>query len=243
MRPAALAAAGLLPLLLIPSPPAQAAASVPAGYVALDAYAHQVQAQIRYNPDLHQAFVVWSHHVWLAYPPAMANLPGETPANARLIGGRLFLPAAVLRAAMPPAPVPVAKRVALSSTSAAPTATLGRLEATLRSQLGAPYLWGGTSPAGFDCSGFVQWAFARIGVALPRTSFAQFGAGRAVSAPAPGDLVFFQTYASGASHVGVYLGQGRFIDVGQTVVRIASLAEPYWHQRYLGARAVLPGPG
>ena len=243
MRPATLAAAGLLPLLLTASPPARAAAAAPAGYLALDAYARQVQAQIRYNPDLHQAFVVWSHHVWLAYPPAMANLPGETPANARLVGGRLFLPGAVLRAAMPLAPAPAAKRLAPASTPAAPAATLGRLEATLRSQLGAPYRWGGTSPAGFDCSGFVQWAFARIGVALPRTSFAQFRAGRAVSAAAPGDLVFFQTYAPGASHVGVYLGQGRFIDVGQTVVRIASLGEPYWHRRYLGARAVLPGPG
>jgi cell wall-associated NlpC family hydrolase len=109
--------------------------------------------------------------------------------------------------------------------------------------LGAPYAWGGTSPAGFDCSGFVQYVAAEVGIHLPRTSQAQYGVGTPVGRQdlAPGDLVFFNTYGW-ASHVGVYIGDGRFVDAPASggVVSIQSLSNPYWADTYLGARDIIP---
>ncbi|GHD28746.1 NlpC/P60 family protein [Streptomyces galbus] len=82
--------------------------------------------------------------------------------------------------------------------------------AAARSALGRPYVWGANGPSGFDCSGLMQWSYAQAGVALPRTSQAQAHAGRRVplSQARPGDLV---TYRSDASHVGMYVGNGRVI--------------------------------
>ncbi|MGW6261248.1 NlpC/P60 family protein [Streptomyces sp. NPDC055085] len=82
--------------------------------------------------------------------------------------------------------------------------------AAARSALGRPYVWGANGPGGFDCSGLMQWSYARAGVGLPRTSQAQRYAGRQVplSQAQPGDLV---TYRSDASHVGMYVGNGQVI--------------------------------
>ena len=104
---------------------------------------------------------------------------------------------------------------------------------------GVPYVWGGETPAGFDCSGFVQYVFRQIGVNLPRTADVQYELGRKVmqSDLQPGDLVFFETYEPGASHDGIYIGDGKFIAANSgTGVAIVSLAQPYWSSRYLGAR-------
>jgi cell wall-associated NlpC family hydrolase len=83
-----------------------------------------------------------------------------------------------------------------------------------RRQLGVPYLWGGSSPAGFDCSGLVSWIYGRLGISLPHNAAAMYGVGRpvAVSAMRPGDLVFF----SGLGHVGLYIGHGRIIHAPQS---------------------------
>jgi cell wall-associated NlpC family hydrolase len=108
-----------------------------------------------------------------------------------------------------------------------------------RRYLGVPYVWGGEDPSGFDCSGYVQYLYGLHGVQLPRTADVQFMAGRSVprGQEQPGDLVFFETYAPGASHVGVYLGRGAFIHASSVgFVRISSLEEDYFSARYLGAR-------
>jgi cell wall-associated NlpC family hydrolase len=105
--------------------------------------------------------------------------------------------------------------------------------------VGAPYVWAGASPSGFDCSGFTQYVFKQLGVAIPRTADAQFAAGLPVSDPLPGDLVFFQTYDWGASHVGIYLGSGYFLNAIQTDVHVSSFASEYFRGRYLGARRFL----
>jgi len=87
--------------------------------------------------------------------------------------------------------------------------------AAARGQLGVPYVWGGTSPDGFDCSGLTQWAFEHAGIELPRTSRAQAQEGQEVDADSmqPGDLIFFN---SPVSHVGIYIGGGKMIEAPQT---------------------------
>jgi peptidoglycan endopeptidase LytE len=107
--------------------------------------------------------------------------------------------------------------------------------------LGVPYSWGGTSPSGFDCSGFVRFVFAHFGVSLTRTSFSQFGEGSSVSRSnlQPGDLVFFASNGGGASHVGIYVGNGQFINAADSGVRYDSLSSGYWSSSYVGGRRVL----
>ena len=108
--------------------------------------------------------------------------------------------------------------------------------------LGVPYVFGGTSSNGFDCSGYVQHVFAMLGKHIPRTADAQYYAGKRVAGAsmAPGDLVFFQTYASGPSHVGIYLGNDRFVHASSSRgVTVSSLHESYWSARYLGAKRLI----
>ena len=104
--------------------------------------------------------------------------------------------------------------------------------------LGVPYVFGGTTSSGFDCSGYVQHVFAMLGISLPRTADAQYDAGhRIVGSMRPGDLVFFQTYTYGASHVGIYLGNGKFVHASSSHgVMISSLSDSYWHARFIGAK-------
>jgi cell wall-associated NlpC family hydrolase len=120
---------------------------------------------------------------------------------------------------------------------------------TALSLVGIPYRAGGDTPGtGFDCSGFVTWVFHQHGVALPRTVQALFEAGEAVAPdgdPGAGDLVFFETEGPGATHVGIALGDGRFVHApsARGVVRAEPLAGTYWARRYLGARRVVVGAG
>ena len=110
------------------------------------------------------------------------------------------------------------------------------------SVIGTPYVFGGTSPYGFDCSGFTQYAFKRAGVYLPRTADSQFYYGKRVSMNQlrPGDLVFYTTYEPGASHCGIYVGNGNFIHAGtSTGVTVASAFTGYWGARYYGACRIL----
>jgi peptidoglycan DL-endopeptidase CwlO len=105
--------------------------------------------------------------------------------------------------------------------------------------LGVPYVWGGASPAGFDCSGFVMYVFAQIGVSLPHHAAAQYGYGVPVSRDQlqPGDLVFF----NGLGHIGVYIGGGQFIHAPHTgdVVKISSLYDSWYASTWVGGRRVL----
>jgi cell wall-associated NlpC family hydrolase len=104
--------------------------------------------------------------------------------------------------------------------------------------LGVPYVFGGTSAGGFDCSGYVQHVFALLGLHLPRTADAQYYAGHRIAGRmSAGDLVFFETYTSGPSHVGIYLGNDRFVHASSSHgVTVSSLHDRYWAARYLGAK-------
>ena len=105
---------------------------------------------------------------------------------------------------------------------------------------GTRYVFGGTSRSGFDCSGFTKYVYAGMGISLPRTSYEQFADGTPVSQNdiRPGDLVFFSTYSSGASHVGIYIGGGRFVEASNpnSGVRVSSLSDSFYSSRYVGAR-------
>jgi peptidoglycan endopeptidase LytE len=121
-----------------------------------------------------------------------------------------------------------------TATSIIPTPQMVINEAN--KYIGTPYLWGGNTPAGFDCSGFTKYVFDHVGISIPRTAATQWSGLKPVSTPNPGDLVFFETYAPGPSHVGIYLGNNKFIQAGSSGVSIADMTNTYWKPRYLGAR-------
>jgi cell wall-associated NlpC family hydrolase len=115
--------------------------------------------------------------------------------------------------------------------------------------MGTPYLWGGTDANGFDCSGLIQHAYATAGVVLPRTSREQALAGnpvaREIAALLPGDILTFASSRTQVTHVGLYLGDLRFIHATGTGVRVSRLSpdDPdgrWWFERWVGARRPLP---
>ena len=114
--------------------------------------------------------------------------------------------------------------------------------ATAKKYIGVPYLWGGVTPGGFDCSGFVQYVYKLHGIQLPRTSSQQYQTGKSVSKAnlQPGDLVFFATSFGSVNHLGIYIGNNQFIHSGSsTGVTITSLSNSYWSARYVGAKRIL----
>jgi len=110
--------------------------------------------------------------------------------------------------------------------------------ATAETYLGTPYVWGGTSESGFDCSGLVWRVFKQNGIEVPRTAGPQYREGRKLSRDElqPGDLVFFSTYSAGPNHVGIYAGDGRFIQAesSQAGVRYSELDGEYWRDHIYG---------
>jgi cell wall-associated NlpC family hydrolase len=137
-----------------------------------------------------------------------------------------------------PGPPPVE---ASRSPKPRPTAG-GEVVATALALRGAPYKDGGTDPAGFDCSGFTQYVYARHAVALPRAVRDQFQEGRAVTrrALAPGDLLFFAIGGRAATHVAIAIDAERFVHAPSAtgVVRVERLTDRYWSRRFLGARRI-----
>lgn len=117
-----------------------------------------------------------------------------------------------------------------------------RIIQTSMNYMGVPYVFGGNTPSGFDCSGYVRYVYAKVGIYLPRMADEQYYAGSPISTTEmrPGDLVFFSTYTYGPSHVGIYLGDGQFIHASSSYgVSIASLGSSYWTATYIGARRFL----
>ena len=120
--------------------------------------------------------------------------------------------------------------------------TASAIIATAKKYIGVPYVWGGSTPSGFDCSGFVQYVFNAHGISLPRVSKQQYGVGTWVSKSnlKAGDLVFFDTEGNGVSHLGIYIGNNQFIHASTSKgVIITSLSNTYWAPRYYGAKRIL----
>jgi peptidoglycan DL-endopeptidase CwlO len=123
----------------------------------------------------------------------------------------------------------------------APFAGAGTAVAAARAMIGTPYAYGGSGPSRFDCSGLAVWAMRAAGVALPRTSYSQFGVGVAVdrSSIQAGDLVFFDTDGTGASHVAIATSNATGISAtASSGVVEHSISGLYWGSRYVGARRV-----
>ena len=122
--------------------------------------------------------------------------------------------------------------------SAAPPSQYGGVVAIAMQYLGVPYVWGGASPGGFDCSGFVIFVFAQVGVSLPHHAASIWYYGVPISRDQlePGDLVFFD----GLGHMGIYIGGGQFVHAPHTgdVVKISSLFESWYAATYVGARRI-----
>ena len=125
----------------------------------------------------------------------------------------------------------------------APTVSSSEIVSIAQQYLGTPYVYGGSSPSGFDCSGFTMYVFAQVGIKLPHGATSQLSYGTEVSRSGlqPGDLVFFQDYGAVASHVGIYIGGDQFIHASSSsgnsrCVTISSLTETYYANHYLTAR-------
>ena len=120
---------------------------------------------------------------------------------------------------------------------------VGALLQTARSYIGVPYQFGGTTPKAFDCSGYLQYVFAKNGINIPRTADEQYKLGLRTKSSqqlVPGDLVFFTTYEAGASHCGIYLGEDKFIHASSSKgVRVDTLQDSYWAPRYLGGKHIV----
>ena len=180
-----------------------------------------------------------------AVPPALASLAGPKAAAAASLAALASSPlwpnhpaqlTAALTAVQPAAtpataPAAVVPAPAVPPVKIAPPPSTGaRALAAALTAKGTPYVWGGTRPGGFDCSGLMLWSFKKAGLSLPRTAAAQSVVGQPVSLAnlQPGDLVFFY---SPVSHVGIYVGNGQVLNAPQTgdVVKLSPIARMPFH--------------
>ena len=105
-----------------------------------------------------------------------------------------------------------------------------------RKHLGDPYVWGGTTPGSFDCSGLIYYVLNQTGTDVPRTNAAgYYNMAEKISNPEPGDLVFFSgTYKPGISHMGIYIGDGKMIQAGGSGVKVSYVHSSYWDKYFTG---------
>ena len=208
-------------------------------------YSQRVSEAFNWTPTIETAAIEVKTNV--AQMPESNNVPDEKKTSTPV---EKETPASVEKAPQKPQtvkkPSAPSKKVA-SGTKQVPVSQVSRGSSTADKLIsrglslqGIPYVWGGTSLKGFDCSGFVQYVFRASGISLPRTAAEQYKLGVSVnrSELKPGDLVFFQTYAPGATDVRIYIGGGRTLGAASEGIGVHSLSESYWSKHYLGARRI-----
>lgn len=147
-------------------------------------------------------------------------------------------------------PPPIAEMLKARGIPDAKARTLNNVVETAVDEMGQPYVWGGTGngSGGFDCSGLIQYAYAHAGISIPRTALGQAGAGVAIrvdqDALLPGDILVFSDHGDTPTHVGLYVGEGRFIHSASKGVRLSRLSEDdaegrLWLRRWIGARRIV----
>lgn len=133
--------------------------------------------------------------------------------------------------------------ITLSGTPSTEAASISSIKTEAFKYLGTPYKYGGTTTSGFDCSAFVQQVFKDLGISVPRDTGSQYQQGKAVSKSnlELGDLVFFNTSGKGVSHVGIYIGDNKFVHAASSKgVSVTSLNDPYyWGSKYIGAKRIV----
>jgi peptidoglycan DL-endopeptidase CwlO len=164
----------------------------------------------------------------------------EAQARARLAAARAAAQQESIELSSGGVPAPVSDDGSGSVSVSVPPAKYGGVVGIAMQYLGVPYVWGGSSPSGFDCSGFAMYVYAQVGVSLPHNAAMQYSS---VGVYVPrdqleaGDLVFFD----GLGHMGMYIGGGQFIHAPHTgdVVKISSLYDSWYASTYVGAKRVL----
>lgn len=133
------------------------------------------------------------------------------------------------------------KKTSSNTQSSSGASKADKLISIAKKYLGVPYVWGGSSPSGFDCGGFTKYCFAKIGISLTHTNQKAFGTTVKYSQLKKGDLVFFSSGSQKYGHVGIYIGGGKFIHASSPGddVKIDTLASGYYYTHYTSARRIL----